>query len=90
MVIRRVVKYVELEDFVRIWQRAENPAQVAAQTGMNIRSAHTKATKLRRRGVPLKHFGRGRKAEDISELVKLAKETAPRKRVSLKNQVETA
>ena len=84
MTVRRVLKYVELEDFVRIWQRAENPAQVAAQTGMHIRSAHTKATQLRRRGVPLKHFGRGRKAQEIGELIQLAKETAPRKRTSRK------
>lgn len=60
---------VKVETFIRVWQHAVSLEEVVRKTGLGgPRSASSKASELRARGVPLKHFRR-RKGEDNAELL---------------------
>lgn len=69
---------VPAETFVREWQRAGSKEDFCRRTGLASGAASTRATSLRRRGVPLKRFprGKGTKKLDIPALAALAKSLA--------------
>jgi len=51
--------FEEQREFVELWQRAEDPAEVARALGvMNEDTISQRAISLRRYGIPLKHFRR--------------------------------
>ncbi len=54
----------DYEKFVRVWQRSANAEAAAAECGIHVKSARTRAANLRKHGVPLKKmraFGGGAK-----------------------------
>lgn len=63
---------VSPEQFVRIWQAADNLGEVAKKTGRGERSLSVKASDYRKRGVPLKKLYRGRAPLDIARLKRIA------------------
>ena len=69
------------EEFVRIWQGASSPAEVAEACQIEKQSAQSRAMMLRRLGVPLKKFshlsGRPRRSKkDVGALKALAESLA--------------
>jgi hypothetical protein len=58
-------------DFVRIWEAAENVAEVEEKTGVPKDVASAKASKLRSMGVPLKQMKKGRKGRDEVDVAEL-------------------
>ena len=48
------------EEFVLIWQTASSRKDVAEKTGLSVFSVSARATKLRKAGVNIKKFPRGR------------------------------
>ena len=63
---------VSPEDFVRIWQGAENLRAVTDKTGLTVQNCTTRAQNYRNKGIPLKRFRLCKKL-DIESLTKLAK-----------------
>lgn len=70
-------KYVSQEAFVRAWQTAASTKEVAEKTGLSLGSCAVRASKLRKRGVPLKQLQQLRPRVDYEALKKLAEELAP-------------
>ena len=64
---------MKTETFVRLWQDADNVAEVVAVTGTTEAAARSRASYLRKQGVPLKKFGRGRPPLDLARLNAVAK-----------------
>lgn len=63
------------EEFIRVWQAGGSRKEIAERLGIQIRSADSMASRLRRRGVPLKKFsGNGRRTLDYEALAALARE----------------
>jgi hypothetical protein len=64
------------EDFVRAWQTSSSIAEVARAVGGNEKSIQSRASRLRKRGVPLKYMHNGGcvKPLDVAALATLAKE----------------
>ncbi len=62
---------VAAEAFVKAWQGSKTLDEIEQKTGMFRTRIQSRATLLRGRGVPLKHFKR---TLDIPALTKLAKE----------------
>jgi len=66
---------VRIDEFIRIWQHADTLEEVVEKTGLGgVRSASAKASALRRKGVPLKHFRS--MSSNVDYLVAVAKEAA--------------
>lgn len=66
---------INVEHFIITWQHAASLEEVVAKTGLaSVRSASSKASALRRQGVPLKKFATGVK-DNNAALAELA-ETA--------------
>jgi hypothetical protein len=55
-------------EFVTAWAKAGSPDEVVAATGMSRVGAQARASKLRKAGVKLRRFGRGRRAIDVKGL----------------------
>lgn len=73
------------ERFVRAWQDAESPAEVGRLFGITDKGARSRATYLRKRGVPLKKFPTGNRlgnkrinTSDLSALAEKGKSTTVR------------
>lgn len=64
------------EKFIRTWQKAAGVAEVATKLGIPIVRCYKTADKMRRKGVPLKKFSRGRVPADWPRLAEIAKEVA--------------
>ena len=60
------------EDFVRAWQQAESPLEVALATGLTVQQACARATAYRRRGVPLQRFSRSPNWDALAEIAREA------------------
>jgi hypothetical protein len=52
-------KHIETDAFVRAWQRAKSPADVARLCKQSSATVSARASFLRKRGINLKRFGRG-------------------------------
>ncbi len=71
------------EVFVKAWQKAESVEAVMKELGITETSAHSRSSRYRRAGVPLKNFPRGGGARlDIKGLAALAKGLAPKEAAS--------
>lgn len=57
------------DDFVQLWNSCTNVEQVATKIGMPMPSCQTKAAILRKKGLHLKLFKRGRRVASIPEVV---------------------
>lgn len=44
------------EDFVQAWTESKSRSEVAAKTGLSVKTVASKALHLRKKGVRLKHF----------------------------------
>jgi len=67
------------EEFVLIWQNATSRKDVSDKTGLSVFSVSARATKLRKAGVNIKKFPRGRTGSsdviDVTALNKLVSGT---------------
>lgn len=66
---------VSVEHFIITWQHANTLAEVVEKTGMaSARSASSKASALRREGIPLKKFATGVHANkaELREIAQIA------------------
>jgi hypothetical protein len=52
------VKKEQAVEFVRVWQSCETSADVAKKTGMTVTQVATTARAMRKKGVPLKAYGK--------------------------------
>lgn len=59
---------VSAEDFVKVWQSAENVDEVVAATGLTRGSACVRASRYRKMGIALKRF----RGVDWGELAEVA------------------
>lgn len=66
---------VSNEDFVVAWQRGESIDAVAKALGCHVSGVRGRANRLRKAGVPLKEFPRGRQRIDVQALKALALRT---------------
>lgn len=65
--------------FVKAWQKADSVEQVMKDLGITESSAHSRSSRYRRAGIPLKNFPRGGGARlDVKGLASLAKSLAPK------------
>lgn len=72
-----MVYIYDAETFVRAWQRAADVDDVLRRLpGMQRRSAQSRATHLRKRGVPLQCFKGGPRPKIYAGLADLARESA--------------
>lgn len=72
-------KRIEAEEFIRVWQGAENVEQVAERTGLYHAVCVTRARSYRARGVPLRELRKGnQRRRDWAALRALAEQLAPR------------
>lgn len=73
---------VSPEDFVRIWQGANNFDAVIEATGLSKTAANGRANVYRKKGIPLRKFIQigsvGRSPLDIEALAELARSLAPK------------
>lgn len=69
------------EVFVVAWQGCGSLAAVAKRLGIGTQNAAVRASRLRKRGVPLKKYpgGGGRNRKDVTGLATLARKHAGRK-----------
>lgn len=58
-------------EFVTTWAKAASLDDAVAATGMSRVAAQARASKLRKAGVRLRRFGRGRRAIDVKGLNEL-------------------
>lgn len=77
------MNFENFEEFVRVWQTAHSPKEVATKFGMHGRTAGTIAAALRRLGVDLKVFPksaasgvRSLQPGEIAQLKELARKAA--------------
>lgn len=71
---RGVRPFVTAEQFVKVWQKAKSAIAAAKAMGMDYGNARVRAAQMRKRGIPLKMFGRGRKPMNVRALSKIARE----------------
>lgn len=64
------------ENFVRVWQRAKSPQEVATTLGVKIDYVKRQAGALRKNDVPLKKMSRGRAKINYASLRALAENLA--------------
>ena len=71
-VARPRVTIEELDEFVRTYQAAESLAEIATALDWTVEKVRSQATRLRKRGVPLKKITRKTDltSEDIENLAK--------------------
>jgi hypothetical protein len=68
----RMFSQGEAERFVDVWQRADRPGDVADLFDISIKVCYSLASRLRRKGVPLKKFT-NRSKYDASALATIVK-----------------
>lgn len=72
---RKRVTVDELQKFVKVFKAATSIDEVVEKTGWKLEKVRSQATRLRKRGVPLKKFPRGGGASlsdaDFASLAKL-------------------
>jgi hypothetical protein len=68
-------KPLSAEEFIRLWQRAQSPAELARTTGYRQSTLIVRASRFRKLGVPLRRFPSGLARLDIAALERIAKET---------------
>lgn len=68
-------RIIRAEEFVRAWQESATCAEVAVRLGINESHARTRASLLRKKGVPLKQHSAGSKP-DYAKLAELARRLA--------------
>ena len=64
-------KFTKPEDFVRIWQKSKNLAEVAQRVGVDCHCVSVRASQYRRKGIPLKRFKENLRV-DVTALKKIA------------------
>lgn len=67
---------MKTEAFIKVWQRAESVAEVVAETGTTESAARSRASSLRKLGIPLKKFGKGRPPMDKERMKAVARKNA--------------
>lgn len=70
----RMFSQGEAERFVDVWQRADRPGDVAELFDISIKVCYSLASRLRRKGVPLKKFT-NRSKYDASALTAIVKKS---------------
>lgn len=61
------------ELFVRVWQAAKSPDEVAEQLGLTRGNVVQRAAIYRKMGIPLKKLYRGRSPLDVAHLAAVAR-----------------
>lgn len=69
------MKSTSAEDFIRIWNACTSIREVADRTGLAISSVKSKASMLRKRGVPVRAMHETKRL-DVAKLSKLARDGA--------------
>lgn len=65
------VLMIDYEKFVKVWQEAVDVQEVTDKTGVNVALASSRASYLRKKGVPLKKFRLSDTQLNIEKLKKL-------------------
>lgn len=71
---KKIATIVSPEEFVRVWQESESPAEAAKALGLALTTTCVRASRYRMAGVKLKKYSGGRGAPvDADALNKLCK-----------------
>lgn len=76
---KATVKRVSPNEFVKLWQKANSPAELAEKLGVSAIRVSSRASAYRKEGVPLKKFASvGSPRIDFDSLKKIAIENGPK------------